>query len=122
MEFSLRAALSASMVTVVFVLFFIDLFDSAGTLTSIANVTGKINSKGEVEDIDKALVVDSGASVFGGIMGTTDVYNLCRECCRSAARWSNWNDKYCYWNSFSSNTILLHRLQLHSRKKLMQQL
>ena len=71
MEFSLRAALSASMVTVVFVLFFIDLFDSAGTLTSIANVTGKINSKGEVEDIDKALVVDSGASVFGGIMGTT---------------------------------------------------
>ena len=71
MEFSLRAALSASMVPVVFVLFFIDLFDSAGTLTSIANVTGKINSKGEVEDIDKALVVDSGASVFGGIMGTT---------------------------------------------------
>ena len=71
MEFSLRAALSASMVTVVFVLFFIDLFDSAGTLTSIANVTGKINSKGEVEDIDKALVVDSGASVFGGFMGTT---------------------------------------------------
>tara|TARA_B100000749_G_scaffold151913_1_gene116690 strand:- start:82 stop:1371 length:1290 start_codon:yes stop_codon:yes gene_type:complete len=71
MEFSLRAALSASMVTVVFVLFFIDLFDSAGTLTSIANVTGKINSKGEVEDIDKALVVDSGASVFGGLMGTT---------------------------------------------------
>ena len=71
MEFSLRAALSASMVTVVFVLFFIDLFDSAGTLTSIANVTGKINSKGEVQDIDKALVVDSGASVFGGLMGTT---------------------------------------------------
>ena len=71
MEFSLRAALSASMVTVVFVLFFIDLFDSAGTLTSIANVTGKINSKGEVEDIDKALVVDSGASIFGGLMGTT---------------------------------------------------
>jgi AGZA family xanthine/uracil permease-like MFS transporter len=71
MEFSLRAALSASMVTVVFVLFFIDLFDSAGTLTSIANVTGKINSKGEVEDIDKALIVDSGASVFGGLMGTT---------------------------------------------------
>jgi len=71
MEFSLRAALSASMVTVVFVLFFIDLFDSAGTLTSIANVTGKINNKGEVEDIDKALVVDSGASVFGGLMGTT---------------------------------------------------
>ena len=70
-KFTLGSALSASMVTVIFVLFFIDLFDSAGTLTSIANVTGKINSKGEVEDIDKALIVDSAASVFGGVMGTS---------------------------------------------------
>ena len=70
-KFTLGSALSASMVTIIFVLFFIDLFDSAGTLTSIANVTGKINSKGEVEDIDKALVVDSAASVVGGALGTT---------------------------------------------------
>ena len=39
--FDLGAALSASMVTVVFTLFFIDFFDTAGTLTSVANVAGK---------------------------------------------------------------------------------
>ena len=41
-EFDLGAALSASMVTVIFTLFFIDFFDTAGTLTSVANVSGKI--------------------------------------------------------------------------------
>ena len=52
------------MVSVVFTLFFIDLFDSAGTLTSIATTCDKVNAKGEVEDIDKALISDSGATVF----------------------------------------------------------
>ena len=42
MTFDLGAALSASMVTVIFTLFFIDFFDTAGTLTSVANVAGKL--------------------------------------------------------------------------------
>ena len=42
MTFDLGAALSASMVTVIFTLFFIDFFDTAGTLTSVANVSGKL--------------------------------------------------------------------------------
>ena len=71
MDFSLSAALSASMISVVFSLFFIDLFDSAGTLTSIATTCDKVNAKGEVEDIDKALISDSGATVFGALMGTS---------------------------------------------------
>ena len=47
-QFDLGAALSASMATVVFTLFFVDFFDTAGTLTSVANVSGKIDSKGKI--------------------------------------------------------------------------
>ena len=72
-QFDLGAALSASMVTVVFTLFFVDFFDTAGTLTSVANVAGKIDSKGRVQDIEKAMLADSVGTVAGAVMGTTTV-------------------------------------------------
>ena len=71
--FDLGAALSASMVTVVFTLFFIDCFDTAGTLTSVANVAGKIGRDGKIQDIDKAMLSDSVATVAGAVMGTSTV-------------------------------------------------
>ena len=72
-QFDLGAALSASMATVVFTLFFVDFFDTAGTLTSVANVAGKIDSKGRVKDIEKAMLSDSVGTVAGALMGTTTV-------------------------------------------------
>ena len=72
-QFDLGAALSASMATVVFTLFFVDFFDTAGTLTSVANVAGKIDSKGRVKDIEKAMLADSVGTVAGALMGTTTV-------------------------------------------------
>ena len=71
--FDLGAALSASMVTVVFTLFFIDFFDTAGTLTSVANVSGKIGRDGKIVDIDKAMLSDSVSTVAGAMMGTSTV-------------------------------------------------
>ena len=73
MVFDLSAALSASMVTIIFTLLFVDFFDTAGTLTSVANVAGKIDNKGNVKDIDKAMMSDSVSSVAGAMMGTTTV-------------------------------------------------
>ena len=72
-QFDLGAALSASMATVVFTLFFVDFFDTAGTLTSVANVSGKIDSKGRVKDIEKAMLADSVGTVAGAVMGTSTV-------------------------------------------------
>ena len=71
--FDLGAALSASMVTVVFTLFFIDFFDTAGTLTSVANVSGKVGSDGKIKDIDKAMLSDSVSTVAGSMLGTSTV-------------------------------------------------
>ena len=43
LTFDLKAGLTAGMATVVFTLFFVDFFDTAGTLTSVANVAGKVD-------------------------------------------------------------------------------
>ena len=72
-EFDLTAAFTAGMSTVIFTLLFIDFFDTAGTLTSVANVAGKVDRKGKVEDIDKAMMADSVGTVAGAFMGTTTV-------------------------------------------------
>ena len=73
MSFDLGAALSASMVTVIFTLFFIDFFDTAGTLTSVANVSGKVGPDGKIKDIEKAMLSDSVSTVAGAVMGTSTV-------------------------------------------------
>ena len=72
-DFDLGAAFTAGMSTVIFTLLFIDFFDTAGTLTSVANVAGKVDSKGKVQDINKAMLSDSVGTVAGALMGTTTV-------------------------------------------------
>ena len=72
-EFDLGAAFTAGMTTVIFTLLFIDFFDTAGTLTSVANVAGKVDKNGKVEDINKAMLSDSVGTVAGALMGTTTV-------------------------------------------------
>ena len=72
-EFDLKAALTAGMASVVFTLLFIDFFDTAGTLTSVANVAGKVDKNGKVQDIEKAMMADSVGTVAGAMMGTTTV-------------------------------------------------
>ena len=71
--FDLKAALTAGMSTVIFTLLFIDFFDTTGTLTSVANVAGKVDRKGRVQDIDKAMLSDSVGTVAGAMMGTSTV-------------------------------------------------
>jgi len=70
--FSTGKVLSGGGLTVIFTLFFIDMFDTMGTLTSVANVSGKVKGN-KVEDIDRAMLADSGGTVLGSLMGTTTV-------------------------------------------------
>ena len=71
--FSTGKVFTASGLSVIFTLFFIDFFDTAGTLTSVANVSGKVDSKGKVQDIEKAMLSDSVGTVAGSLLGTTTV-------------------------------------------------
>ena len=71
LDFSLLA--TAGFIGTAFAFLFVDFFDTAGTLTSVANLTGKVNNKtGEVEGIDRALLADSTATTVGALMGTSN--------------------------------------------------
>lgn len=70
LDFSLIA--TAGFMGTAFAFLFVDFLDTAGTLTSVANLTGKINDDGEVEDIDRALLADSSATVVGALVGTSN--------------------------------------------------
>ena len=70
MDFSPIA--TAGFIGVAFAFLFVDFFDTAGTLTSVANLTGKVNKKGEVQGIDRALLADPVATSVGALAGTSN--------------------------------------------------
>jgi adenine/guanine/hypoxanthine permease len=58
---------------VLFALLFLDIFDTAGTLISVAEPAGLLDENGEMKDIDRALFADAVGTVAGSIMGTSTV-------------------------------------------------
>lgn len=70
MDFSLIA--TAGFIGTAFAFLFVDFFDTAGTLTSVANLTDKVDENGEVEGIDRALMADSVATTVGALAGTSN--------------------------------------------------
>lgn len=72
LQLDIGGALTLAMVGVVFAFMFVDFFDTAGTLTSVANVADKVTADGKVEDIGKAIIADSSATVVGALLGTSN--------------------------------------------------
>jgi AGZA family xanthine/uracil permease-like MFS transporter len=64
--------LTGGFIGIAFAFLFVDFLDTAGTLTSVANLTGRVNDDGEVSDIDRALLADSVATVVGALAGTSN--------------------------------------------------
>jgi len=56
---------------VIFVLLFIDFFDTAGTLVTVGNRAGLLDENGELKDNGKALLADSSATIIGAVAGTS---------------------------------------------------
>ncbi|WP_138007677.1 NCS2 family permease [Halalkalirubrum salinum] len=58
---------------VVFTFFFVDFFDTAGTLTGLGQAAGMTDDSGDLPDIDKPLMADAVGTTVGGILGTSTV-------------------------------------------------
>lgn len=71
-KLDIQGALTAAMIGVVFALLFVDFFDTAGTLTSVANIAGKIGDDGKIENIGRAVISDSVATIVGSLFGTSN--------------------------------------------------
>lgn len=58
---------------IVFSFFFIDFFDTSGMLIAVGQRIGLIDSKGDLEHGQQALVADAVGTIFGAVLGTTSV-------------------------------------------------
>ena len=72
MQLDFSSISSSLFLIVIFTILFVDFFDTAGTLTSVANLSGKVDKDGNVENIQKAVFSDSIATIVGSIFGTSN--------------------------------------------------
>lgn len=70
-QLDLRAILEVGFVTIVFTFFFVDLFDTAGTLIGVAHRAGLLDDDGNLPRLDRALFADASATVVGALVGTS---------------------------------------------------
>ncbi|WP_159879432.1 MULTISPECIES: NCS2 family permease [Aquitalea] len=71
MKMDLHGAMSAGLVGVIFVFFFVDLFDTTGTLVGVSHRAGLLDKDGKLPRLKRALLADSVAITAGAIMGTS---------------------------------------------------
>ncbi len=58
---------------IVFVLLFVDLFDTIGTLTGLGAKVGYINEQGQFPGVEKAFMADAVGTTAGAVLGTSTV-------------------------------------------------
>ncbi|WP_136688870.1 NCS2 family permease [Halorhabdus amylolytica] len=62
-----------SFALIVFTFFFVDFFDTAGTLVGVGQAGGFLDEDGNFPDIDKPLMADAIGTTVGGMLGTSTV-------------------------------------------------
>ena len=62
---------SLDMLVVVFTFFFIDMFDTVGTLVGVCTNAGMADEKGNIPRIKQAFMADSIATTIGAVLGTS---------------------------------------------------
>lgn len=62
----------ASAIVVIFSLWLVDFFDTAGTLIGVSHRAGLLDQDGRLPRIRQALVADSSASIIGSMLGTSN--------------------------------------------------
>jgi AGZA family xanthine/uracil permease-like MFS transporter len=62
-----------SFALIVFTFFFVDFFDTAGTLVGVGQAGGFLDENGDFPDIDKPLMADAVGTTIGGMLGTSTV-------------------------------------------------
>lgn len=69
----LSGAFSIGLISVVFAFFFVDLFDTAGTLVGVAHRAGLLDKDGKLPRLRQALFADAAATTVGAALGTSTV-------------------------------------------------
>ncbi|MFZ1941584.1 MAG: NCS2 family permease [Terracidiphilus sp.] len=72
-KLNIRGAISKGLLEIIFVFFFVDLFDNLGTLVAVTKRAGLIAADHTIPRLNKILFADATATVFGSLTGTSTV-------------------------------------------------
>jgi AGZA family xanthine/uracil permease-like MFS transporter len=72
-QLDIRGALNKGLLEIVFVFFFVDLFDNLGTLMAVAKRANLIDADNNIPRLNRILFTDATATLFGSMTGTSTV-------------------------------------------------
>jgi AGZA family xanthine/uracil permease-like MFS transporter len=72
-KLDIRGAMNKSLLEIVFVFFFVELFDNLGTLVAVAKRAGLIEADHTIPRLSRILFADATATIFGSLTGTSTV-------------------------------------------------
>jgi AGZA family xanthine/uracil permease-like MFS transporter len=71
--FSMKGGLAVTLLEIVFVFLFVDLFDNVGTLVAVTKKAGLVDKDGTIPRLNRILLADSVATMVGAVAGTSTV-------------------------------------------------
>jgi adenine/guanine/hypoxanthine permease len=72
-KLNIMGAVSKGLLEIIFVFFFVDLFDNLGTLVAVTKRAGLIAPDHSIPRLNRILFADATATVFGSMVGTSTV-------------------------------------------------
>lgn len=81
----IEVATKPALLLFVFSLLMSDFFDTMGTVVAVGSRADFVNDKGDVEDIQPILVVDSAAAAWGGFTGASSITSFVESVSGAAA-------------------------------------
>jgi AGZA family xanthine/uracil permease-like MFS transporter len=72
-KLNIRGAINKGLLEIVFVFFFVDLFDNLGTLVAVTKRAGLIAADHSIPRLNRILFADATATVLGSLTGTSTV-------------------------------------------------
>ena len=73
LQLNVRGALSKGLLEIIFVFFFVDLFDNLGTLVAVTKRAGLISADHSIPRLNRILFADATSTIFGSLTGTSTV-------------------------------------------------
>jgi AGZA family xanthine/uracil permease-like MFS transporter len=71
LQLDIAGAFQIALIPVIFAFFFVDMFDTAGTLIGVSHRGNLLDAEGKLPGLRNALVADSGATIAGTLLGTS---------------------------------------------------
>jgi AGZA family xanthine/uracil permease-like MFS transporter len=73
LQLDIRGAMSKGLLEIIFVFFFVDLFDNLGTLVAVTKRAGLIAADHSIPRLNRILFADAASTIFGSVTGTSTV-------------------------------------------------